>query len=233
MQEHYGTNVSQTLGFPTVLTNPVDLGTPNVSILGFEGIGEPINYPQDRHDSTFHLADNLAWNHGRHQFKFGADIRRLQLNSYIDFLARGEWFFQGGMSGDPMVALAQLLSGMPDYAVAVKGDTFNGLRSTGLDFYIQDDIRVVPRLLLNVGLRYEYNSPPVEVHDRFSVPDLSRQLADLFSLSRLPVHPGGHTRGSREPRTTGPQQLRAAHWAGLAAAEDRALGGSLRVRHLL
>ena len=173
LQEHYGTNVSQSLGFPTVLTNSVDLGTPNVSILGFEGIGEPINYPQDRHDNTFHLADNLAWNHGRHQFKFGADIRRLQLNSYIDFLARGEWFFMGGMSGDPMVALAQLLSGMPDYAVAVKGDTFNGLRSTGLDYYIQDDIRVVPRLLLNVGLRYEYNSPPVEVHDRFSVPDLS------------------------------------------------------------
>jgi hypothetical protein len=173
LQEHHGTNVSQTLGFPTVLTNPVDLGTPNVSLLGFDGIGEPINYPQDRRDSTFHFADNLAWNHGRHQFKFGADIRRMQLNSYIDFLSRGEWFFMGGLSGDSMVALAQLASGMPDFAVAVKGDTFNGLRSTGLDYYIQDDIRVVPRLLLNVGLRYEYNSPPVEVHDRFSVPDLS------------------------------------------------------------
>lgn len=173
LQEHHGVNVSQTLGFPTVLTNPVDLGTPNVSILGFEGIGEPINYPQDRRDSTFHFADNLAWNHGRHQFKFGADIRRMRLNSYIDFLSRGEWFFMGGLSGDSMVALAQLVSGVPDFAVAVKGDTFNGLRSTGLAYYIQDDIRVVPRLLLNVGLRYEYNSPPVEVHDRFSVPDLS------------------------------------------------------------
>ncbi|MGD0199764.1 MAG: TonB-dependent receptor [Bryobacteraceae bacterium] len=173
LQEHHGTNESQALGFPTVLTNPVDLGFPNVSILAFDGIGEPINYPQDRHDNTFHLADNLAWNYGRHQFKFGADIRRMQLNSYIDFLARGEWFFLGGLSGDPMQALAQLLSGMPDYAVAVKGDTFNGLRSTGLNYYIQDDIRVVPRLLLNVGLRYEYNSPPVEIHDRFSVPDLS------------------------------------------------------------
>jgi hypothetical protein len=27
--------------------------------------------------------------------------------------------------------------------------------------------------LLNVGLRYEYNSPPVEIYNRFSVPDLS------------------------------------------------------------
>jgi hypothetical protein len=70
-----------------------------------------------------------------------------------------------------------LLSGVPDYAVAVQGNTFNSLRSTGSNFYVQDDIHVVPRLLLNVGLRYEYNSPPVEAHDRFSVPDLSPNSA--------------------------------------------------------
>ena len=86
-----------------MLTNPVDLGIPNVSLLGFDGIGEPVNYPQDRHDTTVHLADNLAWTSGRHQFKFGADIRRIQVNNYLDFVARGEWFFEGGMSGDPLV----------------------------------------------------------------------------------------------------------------------------------
>ena len=173
LQEHNGTDLNQKLGFPTVLTNKVDLGYPNVSLLGFNGIGEPINYPQDRHDTTLHFSDNLAWTHGRHQFKFGADLRRIQVNNYLDFLARGEWVFQGGMSGDPMVALVQLVAGAPDYALSVKGDTFNSLRSTGMSTYVQDDIRVAPRLLLNVGLRYEYNAPPVETHDRFSVPDLS------------------------------------------------------------
>ncbi len=173
LQEDHGTNVSQELGFPDVLTNTVDLGVPNVSLLAFDGIGAPINYPQDRHDNTFHFSDTLAWNPGRHQFKFGGDLRRIQVNDYLDFLARGEWFFQGGGSGAPVAALAQLLSGVPDYALAVQGNTFNSLRSTGMDYYVQDDIRVVPRLLLNVGLRWEYNSPPVEAYDRFSVPDLS------------------------------------------------------------
>jgi hypothetical protein len=173
LQQSAGINMSQQLGFPTVLTRPVDLGYPNVSLLAFDGIGEPINYPQDRGDNTFQFVDNVALNSGRHQFKFGADIRRIQLNSYLDFLARGEWFFMGGMSGDPVVALQQLLSGLPDYAISVKGDTDNGLRTSGLGFYVQDDIHVVPRLLLNVGLRYEYNSPPIEIYDRFSVPDLS------------------------------------------------------------
>ena len=173
LQEHHGTNLSQQLGFPTVLNNPVDFGYPNVNILDFDGIGEPVNYPQDRHDNTFQIVDNLAWNPGRHQFKFGADIRRFQLNSFLDFISRGEWFFMGGTSNDPLVALAQLLAGVPDYAVSVRGNTDNGLRTTSMSYYAQDDIRVLPRLSLNAGIRWEYNSPPVEIHDRFSVPDLS------------------------------------------------------------
>jgi hypothetical protein len=180
-QQSYGTNVSAQLGFPDVLTNSVDLGYPDVNLLGFDGIGEPVNYPQDRHDTTIHLSDNLAWIKGRNQFKFGADIRNIQVNDYLDFLARADWFFEAGtedgMSGSPGIALAQLVAGFPDYAVAVTGNTFNTLRSTGMNYYIQDDIHVVPRLLLNVGMRYEYNGPPVESHDRFSVPDLSANSA--------------------------------------------------------
>jgi Carboxypeptidase regulatory-like domain len=177
LQQNYGHNISAQLGFPDVLTNPVDLGTPNVSLLDYASIGEPVNYPQDRHDTTVNLSDNLSWISGRHQFKFGADIRDIQVNNYLDFVARGIWFFQAGaeagMPADPIIALAQLSVGIPDYAVTVKGDTYNSLRSTAMSYYIQDDIHVVPRLVLNVGLRYEHNQPPVETHNRFSVPDLS------------------------------------------------------------
>ncbi|HUJ21107.1 MAG TPA: carboxypeptidase regulatory-like domain-containing protein [Bryobacteraceae bacterium] len=182
-QQNSGHNISAQLGFPDVLTNGVDLGTPNVSLLGFDGIGEPVNYPQDRYDTTVHLADNLAWTWGRHQFKFGGDIRDIQLNNYLDFVARGEWVFQcGGQCQSPVQALAQLLAGIPDYAISVKGDTYNSLRSVGMGYYIQDDIHVVPRLVLNVGLRWEYNRPPVETHNRFSVPDLSAHSLDCSPM---------------------------------------------------
>ncbi len=177
-QQDSGDNISAQLGFPDVLTNAVDLGAPNVSVLGFDGIGEPVNYPQDRYDTTVHFADNFAWNWGRHQFKFGGDIRDIRVNNYLDFVARGEWVFEcGGQCQSPVQALAQLLSGIPDYAISVKGTTDNGLRSVGMGYYIQDDIHVVPRLVLNVGMRWEYNQPPVEEHNRFSVPDLSPSSA--------------------------------------------------------
>ncbi len=176
LQQHHGQDISSQLGFPDVLTNAVDLGYPNVSTPPFDGIGEPVNYPQDRHDTTADVSENLSWISGRHQFKFGAEVRQIQVNNYLDFVARGEWFFnQTGQ--DPVTALVQLLSGVPDYAVAVSGDTFNSLRSTATAVYVQDDIHVVPRFLLNVGLRYEFNSPPVEAHNRFSVPILTSESA--------------------------------------------------------
>src|ERR1022692_296996 len=93
LQQSYGKNVSAQLGFPDVLTNPVDLGYLEVNLLGFDGIGEPLTYPQDRHDTTVHLSDNLSWIKGRNQFKFGADIRDIQIDNYLDFVARGDFFF--------------------------------------------------------------------------------------------------------------------------------------------
>ncbi|MGB9072307.1 MAG: carboxypeptidase regulatory-like domain-containing protein [Terriglobales bacterium] len=189
LQQSHGTP-TPIQGFPEVLTNPVDLGYPDISILNFDGIGEPVNYPQDRHDTTLQLADNVAWTVGRNQFKIGIDLHHLRIDNYLDFLSRGEWFFQGQTMAlilqsqglppcnsappfDPTTcSLAQLLAAVPDYAVAVSGTTNNSLRSHGVSTYVQDDIHVVPRFLLNVGLRYEYNSPPVESENRFSVPDL-------------------------------------------------------------
>src|SRR5579863_1451087 len=193
LQQNHGDDIAAQLGFPDVLTNPVDLGAPDINLVNFDGIGEPINYPQDRHDTTLQVSDNVAWTVGRNQFKIGVDVRHVRIDDYLDFLARGDWFFLGDTMGgilqgfgvtnaclpgtpapyDPSTcALAQLLGAVPDYALAVSGNTYNSLRSHGVSTYIQDDIHVVPRLLLNVGMRYEYNSPPVEALNRFSVPDL-------------------------------------------------------------
>jgi hypothetical protein len=197
LQQNHGTDYNTALGFPEVLTNPVDWGYPDIQISGFDGIGEPVNYPQDRHDTTVQIADNLAWTVGRNQFKMGVDLHRIRIDNYLDFLARGEWVFLGETAEELAQALnfpgcnpaeagcdssyyplTQLLGSVPDAAITVSGNTYNSLRSHGISTFVQDDIHVVPRLLLNVGLRYEYNSPPVEALNRFSVPDLSSASAN-------------------------------------------------------
>lgn len=197
--QNHGDNIESQLGFPDVLTNPIDLGSPNINLSGnlngsqisFDGIGEPVNYPQNRRDNVYQISDDLAWSLGNNQLKFGAGFERTQLGNYLDFLARGDWFFQGetvagilrafgnpapcmtAPPNDPATCiLAQLLIGAPDYAVAVSGSSFNDLGSHSVSAYVQDDIHVLPRLLVNAGLRYEYSSPPLEASNHLSVPDL-------------------------------------------------------------
>jgi outer membrane receptor protein involved in Fe transport len=175
------TDHNKALGFPDVLTKPVDLGFPNVSIAGFDGIGQPTNTPQDHPTTTLHIADNLAWNPafmgGRHQFKFGFEMRPYWYNLLFDIIARGLWTFNGGPAGNPnnptQNPLIQLLQGTPDFALGVSGDSNMVITTTSYGAYVQDDYRLSPHFTLNLGLRYEYNSPPVEIHNKFSDPDLT------------------------------------------------------------
>ncbi len=206
LQQNHGDDISKQLGFPDDLTNPVDLGAPNINLLTFDEIGEPINYPEDRHDTTLQVSDNLAWTVGQNQFKIGADFRHVRIDNYLDFLARGDWFFMGqtmagilaqppvsdpyacsGAAGDPfppvICSLAQVLGGIPDYAIAVSGNTNNVLLNHGISAYLQDDIHVIPRFLLNVGLRYELSTPPVESQNRFSVPQLVPSATPEFTVA--------------------------------------------------
>ncbi|MGC2657124.1 MAG: TonB-dependent receptor, partial [Bryobacteraceae bacterium] len=71
--------------------------------------------------------------------------------------------------------LEDLLLGVPTFAVDVNGNSATSLRTTSQDYFIQDDIHVTDRFTLNLGLRYEFNSPPVEAHNRFSIPNLDPQ----------------------------------------------------------
>jgi len=177
-QQSRGVSQSRALGFTEVAADPKTQGYPEVVLSGFAGIGEPLNTPQARHNNTFHFADTIAWNPrlwgGTHQLKVGADLRRVRLNMFLNLFARGEYQFLGAFTGDP---LQDLLLGLPTYAIGVSGDPYASMRTLAQNYFIQDDIRLHPRLTLNLGLRYEYNSPPVEAHNRLSIPNLSPQAA--------------------------------------------------------
>ncbi len=172
--ENSGRSRSQELGFPDVKPDSIDLGFPNITVAGFAGLGEPINTPQQRIAQTFHFSDNFAWNPtwggGNHRLKFGGELRRVHLDFFLDFLARGWWQFFGVFTGNP---LGDLLLGTPLLAIGSTGDTFTNFRTTSANWFAQDDIQLRRGFTLNLGLRYEYNSPPVDTANRLAVPDIS------------------------------------------------------------
>jgi TonB dependent receptor len=122
---------------------------------------------------------------GRHQLKFGLDIRKNMTSralTYQDSLtfAGGPAVPQAGMNGT-------IPSGGPEGMLADSalawtrtGYPMHGSYNTNYAFFINDDFRLRPNLTLNIGLRYDHNSV---LHD----PSHQSANFDLASLSILPA----------------------------------------------
>jgi hypothetical protein len=158
-----------------------DLGFPSVVLAGYETLGDDPNLPVVRRTGTFHISDSVSVQKGRHYLKGGGEVRYYLSNGYNHLFSRGQITFQGAFTGD---ALADLLLGLPSVTILAINDNPQALRTHAYDLFLQDDWKFRQSLTLNLGLRYEYNSPPLDAHDRMAVFDLARRQI-------VPVATGG------------------------------------------
>src|ERR1700733_10670372 len=56
------------------------LGAPNIAISGFDQVG--ITPPEGRNDITGHLTDILSYTAGKHQFRFGGEVRQGRVDEF-------------------------------------------------------------------------------------------------------------------------------------------------------
>jgi carboxypeptidase family protein/TonB-dependent receptor-like protein len=164
-------------------------------------------FPQGRVNNTFQFADSLYWSLGKHSIKFGANVRRIQLNSRQDRLYRPLVAFGNGVvtrsvlddSGQPVQAgpaeffpgLELATLGLPSYVLqAITIDTPDstiGLRFTEYGLFVKDNYRLRENLTLDYGLRYEYNSVPRDVSNRIEDSLLLKNLStEGLSKSEAP-----------------------------------------------
>src|ERR1700733_332949 len=128
------------------------------SIANFSGsTASAINNTQD----IFSVGDDLFWTKGKHGIKFGTLINHY--NQYANL----------GVGQKGTVAFASLQSFLTGvYRNYTTYDpAYNSLKDMLFDtigFYAQDDYRVMPRLTLNLGLRYEFGTQPTEKNGRQS-----------------------------------------------------------------
>jgi hypothetical protein len=141
-----------------------------VSTVGTSGSG---NIALDNH---FYYADNLTWERGRHTFKFGGQLLRIQNNFYLNNTGGllGNFSYSGVFTGNPKVG-SQVGYDFADFVLdegvsrsvsTQSGDV--GQRQSRLAFFAQDDYRLTPRLTINYGLRWQYDQPIYEVHNKIS-----------------------------------------------------------------
>ncbi|HEX5604577.1 MAG TPA: TonB-dependent receptor, partial [Pyrinomonadaceae bacterium] len=171
------------VGLPAISPRERDLGLSFITITGFSPLGDEGNNPQDSVTNVYQFLNNSSYVHGNHLFKFGADLRFSQQNAFRDVESRGRLqfspFFQ--LTGN---ALGDLLMGFPLLTSVAHVDNPQKIRTESYNFFINDSYRVTQRLTINGGLRYEYNSPPVDADDRATI-------YDVVTRSPVPVGTNG------------------------------------------
>ena len=158
----HDTTPPSALGFTGVRTDDPAGTAPPIMLTASFNLGPSPQGPTKLHDVTFHWQDSVTITHGRHNIKFGADIRRVRNNFDFDFDNNGIFDF-GNNQNYTGNYLADFVGGFFDSYSQFSRAVY-GIRTTDWHFFGQDSWKILPRLTLNLGLRYEYDSPLVDPH---------------------------------------------------------------------
>jgi trimeric autotransporter adhesin len=198
-----GVDEEALLGIQGVSPSALNFGLPGVSLnssnggLSYSGFNETI--PNLTRNQTWNLQDTITWTHGKHATHFGVIGRRVQLNSGRDPNPDGSFSFTGiqtenfapstlnpavfspvANTGSP---LADFELGLPAGTSVQFGDTFNYLRSRSFITYFTDDWKILPRVTVTYGLRYELVLPATELFGHLS--DLSVNPANFTDFQQV------------------------------------------------
>jgi hypothetical protein len=138
-----------TYEMPTGITNPLYGGFPGITITGLQnGIGG--GWPKIiGPDGVLTILDHISYLRGKHSFKFGGEILDNWSTENETSNAKGPVDFSN---------LGNFFTGTMRRARIFLGNPVRSLTSQGYAAFVQDDWRVKPRLIVNLGLRYEINT---------------------------------------------------------------------------
>jgi hypothetical protein len=153
-------------GINTGVTNPVLNGMPQIIVAGFTQLGGSSSWPKiEGPNQTFQFIDHISYLRGKHALKFGGELRHGIVNQASYKKARGQITFAGGGAFSTSTPLEDFLAGEPNIANLLIGNPQRHLTQWGYAGFIQDDWRIRPTVTLNLGLRYEYTTPPKEANN--------------------------------------------------------------------
>ena len=145
------------LGIPgfdgdTRYANP---GLPSVNVSNFSGLSAAgTNWYQ--FDTTFQVSNVLSYNRGSHNVRTGFDLRRLATGRQAANDPRGRFDFTGDISG---YSVADFMLGLPRTVIPPTDQLLGHVGGWRNGFFINDTWQVSRNVTLNLGLRYELNTP--------------------------------------------------------------------------
>jgi len=134
--------------------------------------GFSIQGPSTLINNTFFYGDTLSWTRGRHNWKFGGNFSAYQFNTTFDFIGNGVFQFQGAGGSGSGNDFADFLFGIPSgpFGYSQSPNAATNARSKFYAGFAQDEWRVNKKLVLTLGVRYEYSTPKLDTHgDTFNI----------------------------------------------------------------
>jgi hypothetical protein len=154
---------ASTYGLDTGVSGPDTGGLPRISFGGyFTGLGG-FKWPKFQGpDSIIQVIDHVSRTAGKHSFKFGGELHRVDVTNASYGNARGSITFLGSVLNPASTPLEDFFAGYPFKASVEVGDPTLHLHNWAYSLFVQDDWRLARNLTLNFGLRYEFSSVPQE-----------------------------------------------------------------------
>ncbi|MPZ18518.1 MAG: hypothetical protein GEV06_11475 [Luteitalea sp.] len=166
-----------TLGFPADYNNAIPADIRRFPRIDIEGYQSTAVGGFDRPTETQSFIATLNKSAGTHSLRTGMEFRRYrETQTFFGNDQTGEFNFDSTWTLGPLdnspsspgelgQSFASFLLGLPSSGWVNRAASYDE-RSQTWGFFVQDDWRVGPRLTLNLGLRYEFETPMVEAENR-------------------------------------------------------------------
>ena len=155
------TTIDQQIG----LTGANQSFFPGIALNGYSSLGQTGGNGQERLQTPVEahaLKDSVTRITGNHQIKAGVEYRYGKDGEIYDSTAGGTLAFTNQATGSPVASL--LLGWVNSGSVLQAYPLHSRLDTYGA--YIQDDWKLTPRLTVNLGLRYDVDTPRWEINGR-------------------------------------------------------------------
>jgi hypothetical protein len=193
----------QTFPMSSLGWSSTELGThmPSMSISGFQGIGN--GGANDDVEDTIAFVPSVTWIKRNHTIHIGADLRNLVLADKSiqqgpNFSVGSGWTQENYQTGaaNSGFSIASMLLGLVDSGGT---NTISQQYWTRRYFapFVQDDWKITRKLTLNLGIRYDINTPVYERHNRVDYafdPNVVNPVDSLVDHALIPG--GGQIKGA-------------------------------------
>ncbi|MFL6466174.1 MAG: carboxypeptidase regulatory-like domain-containing protein [Bryobacteraceae bacterium] len=136
------------------------IGFLGINITGQSNLGTATDYPRTNPlENRYQGSDTLSWTTGKHSLRIGGDILDTEDYTNLLFNRTGTYLYStfnnlaldlsGNTNGRHWQTFTQTI-----------GNPAVDFHIRDYDFFVQDQYKIVPRLTLNLGLRYDFSSLP-------------------------------------------------------------------------